>query len=257
MRPQNEDRERQQPPNEQQFYSSNNYNGLQDLNQYLMSDGDELLSETNNLENLLQSNERQASTYKRASVGADGGRVQTNQTSSSFHNAPMSYSSTNSRGYMNEKLGRLRDMGSPMSIHEETKENYKMNTERPGRLSDIAPNLQSSTKKSVKFLDEQNESRIQRLGAENSVLFSGPTDNILGSNYKDYEIDTSQIVQTKIDRKMNEINQRYFSNDGVQVEAQNEKRLKPIIKVQENQSYLSSGRDDSQSKTYTKDLMHT
>ena len=48
---------------------------------------------------------------------------------------------------------------------------------------------------------------------------------------------------------MNEINQRYFSNDGIQVEGQSEKRLKPIIKVQENQSYLTSKRDDSQSQT--------
>lgn len=62
----------------EKYYSSNNYGGLQNLNQYLMSDGDELLSETNNLDNLLQSNERPVSSYKRISLGTEANRANTN-----------------------------------------------------------------------------------------------------------------------------------------------------------------------------------
>ncbi len=89
------------------------------------------------------------------------------------------------------------------------------------------PNLQSSTKKSVKFVDEEFHPRsdlntvnllgeIKNYNVGNGIdtsLLSASDNNFLGSNFKYNEVDSSQVINQKITTKMNEINRRYFSNE--------------------------------------------
>ncbi|CDW83019.1 UNKNOWN [Stylonychia lemnae] len=227
---------------------SNNNTDQQPINQFLTSDGE---SERNlNYENMIQSTEGRGYPYVKDSNG--NGIMFTNQTSSSMKNVPMSYSSTNSRGYLDNRFKRLHEIGSPIQEQSTVQRDF-----RHPRFSEFSGgNMQSSNKKSVKFLDEQqteskytnNYQHSLSNGFQNgnhhfnhqndtSNIMSISDNNLQFSNYKENQMDgdTSQIIQAQIDVRMNEINSKYFSNESsanriISSRGDQERVIKPIIK---------------------------
>eukprot|EP00347_Sterkiella_histriomuscorum_P012223 403369424 len=229
--------------------SNNNNTDLQQLNNFLTSDGES----ERNMQNYNQLGYAMSADYRsqednNGQSSANLNQLKhnqmlqyTNQTTSSLQNVPMSYSSTNSRGYLNNRFQKLNDLASPNQNADS-----RFQSERQPRFSDQNTQLQSSNKKSVKFLDEQNDSYLNSKHKttilNTSNLISNP-DNEGFYRYQgqkanqDEDIDKSQIIQDRIESKMNELNNKYFSNEEIKQNLNSssvERKLKPIIKQIEN-----------------------